>query len=491
MNSWETRGTRRAASAKRLPRRTETAMKPDLAPSPGWKLLAGAAVPLACTSFAIAQTAVDPAAPALPPSAWAIALLGLLVGLCALTLLRVVAHPRRVELEYLMMLGGTLALVAGVTGELWLQLPEASTRGLTTSGLVVMSAFGALFARSFVDPLRNDLLSSRLFGLLAGLACTLPTLALLGALHAERGLLLNLTLLSIGSVLLGLLRRAQCRSGLVAFHFGWLLILAAAGLAAAVSFGMLQPPQPLPVIVSPALALAALFHASALNCASQNHARARIHALEESHQMLAQQVESLELSEQRLSHRVAQSQHELETANKRLQAQADTGELHDPLTGLAHRHLLADRIEHGIARARRHNAKLALLQIDVENFRAINAQLGRDSGDELLSAIAKRLTGACRSEDTVARVAGDDFVIVLEDVFAIDDMDRVTQNIARELARVFKIRDQRVRITVHIGCASYPENGQDAETLLKSVDRALFKAREAAAASQPPDTSTV
>lgn len=466
-------------------------MRPDLAHPPGLKLLASAIALLMPAALAGAEAPAGSAAATLPPSAWAIALLGLLIGLCILTLLRVVAHPRRVELEYLMMLGGTLALVSGVTGALWLALPESSSQGLTTSGLVVMGAFGALFARSFVDPLRKDAFSSRLFGLFAALACTLPTLALFGPEPSERALLINLSLLALCAIVLGLLRRAQCRSGAVAFHIGWLLILAAAGCTAAVSFALLEPPLPLPVIISPTLAIAALLHAAALNCASQNHARAQIQALEESHQTLAQQVETLEQSEQRLSHRIAQSQHELEAANKRLQTQADTAELHDPLTGLAHRHLLADRIDHGIARAKRHNAKLALLQIDVENFSAVNAQLGRDSGDELLGAIAKRLVGACRSGDTVARLAGDDFVVVLEDVFASDDANRVMQTIARELSRVFKIREQRVRITVHIGYASYPEHGQDAETLLKSADRALFKAREAAAASQPPDTSTV
>lgn len=465
--------------------RADKAMKPDLSSHPCFRYLALAGALSVPAGLVRAQAPA--AAPPLPPAAWTVALLGLLIGLCALTLLRVVAHPRRVELAYLMMLGGTLAHVAGTTGALWLQLPMLSTQVLSTSGLVLMGAFGALFARSFVDPLRNAAYAARLFGLLAVLACTLPTLSLLGTLPAERTLLPLLALIAGCAIVTGLMRHAECRSGAAVFHIGWLLIFAAAGCAVAADLTLFEPPWPVPVIVSPTLAIAALLHAAALNCASQNHARAQIRSLEETRQTLAQRVETLEQSEQRLAHRIAQNQHELEAANKRLQTQADTAELHDPLTGLAHRHLLVDRIEHGIARARRHNARLALLQVDVKNFRAINAHFGRESGDALLTAIARRLTGACRAGDTVARLAGDDFVIVLEDVFAVEDVARVTQTIERELGRVFKIGDQRVRIAIHIGHASHPENGQDAETLLKSVDRDLFKAREAAATSQPPN----
>jgi diguanylate cyclase (GGDEF)-like protein/PAS domain S-box-containing protein len=155
----------------------------------------------------------------------------------------------------------------------------------------------------------------------------------------------------------------------------------------------------------------------------------------------------------------------------------------DLLTGLANRRLLLDRLEQALSRSQRHNHMGGLLFLDLDNFKTINDSLGHKMGDELLCIVAERLTLAVRSEDTVARMGGDDFVILLPEV---DDDPERTAKAVQELAdkcceylsRPYQVRDHELHLTTSIGIALFPMGGETADDLLKQADTAMYRAKE-------------
>jgi len=151
---------------------------------------------------------------------------------------------------------------------------------------------------------------------------------------------------------------------------------------------------------------------------------------------------------------------------------------HDALTGLPNRNLLADRITQSLANARRYNRPVAVLFIDLDNFKFINDSLGHALGDRMLIIQADRLNKSIRSCDTVARYGGDEFVVVISDLERIDDAALVAQNIQELVARPFSIDGHEFGITCSIGISMYPKDGQDVDSLLKNADAAMYRAKE-------------
>ena len=150
--------------------------------------------------------------------------------------------------------------------------------------------------------------------------------------------------------------------------------------------------------------------------------------------------------------------------------------LTDPLTGLPNRRLLVDRVSMALVRARRDQSTMAVVYLDLDGFKEINDGLGHAAGDALLKMVAGRLLAAVREEDTVARLGGDEFVIVLR---LSDEADAgpVALKIIDAAARPYDIEGQAVSITLSAGAALYPVHGEDAETLMKSADLALYEAK--------------
>ena len=156
----------------------------------------------------------------------------------------------------------------------------------------------------------------------------------------------------------------------------------------------------------------------------------------------------------------------------------------DTLTGLANRSLLQDRLGQAIANAERRGDKLAVVFIDLDDFKLVNDNLGHDAGDELLKAVAARLLACVRASDTVARLGGDEFVLVLQNV--ADDLTgsleaRLTEVMHKLLAGIgapLNLAQQEIRIGCSIGVDIYPQDGTDAETLLKNADTAMYRAKE-------------
>lgn len=151
---------------------------------------------------------------------------------------------------------------------------------------------------------------------------------------------------------------------------------------------------------------------------------------------------------------------------------------HDALTKLPNRVLLSDRITQAIALAKRHRNCISVLFIDIDNFKHINDSLGHDVGDRLLQSTSKRLSASIRSLDTVNRQGGDEFVILLPDGQGGPGAEAVARTVLAALARPHHVGGRNLHITASIGISIYPEDAQDAETLLQHSDTAMYKAKE-------------
>jgi len=151
---------------------------------------------------------------------------------------------------------------------------------------------------------------------------------------------------------------------------------------------------------------------------------------------------------------------------------------HDFLTGLPNRMLLNDRISQAIALAQRHVGQLAVLFLDLDGFKHINDSLGHPIGDKLLQSIAMRLVNCGRATDTVSRQGGDEFVMLLSELDHPEDAAIAARRILKAVAEAHCIDEQELHITTSIGVSVYPEDGQDAETLIKNADTAMYQAKE-------------
>jgi len=151
---------------------------------------------------------------------------------------------------------------------------------------------------------------------------------------------------------------------------------------------------------------------------------------------------------------------------------------HDQLTGLANRYLLYEHLEHAITIAKRNSSQFAILFIDLDRFKLINDSLGHDVGDILLIQVAERLSTCVRETDIVARFGNDEFAILLENAGSSRNIAVIAGKIQSAMEPAFEVRAHELFITASIGIATFPECGINPDTLLKSADSALYKAKE-------------
>jgi diguanylate cyclase (GGDEF)-like protein len=151
---------------------------------------------------------------------------------------------------------------------------------------------------------------------------------------------------------------------------------------------------------------------------------------------------------------------------------------HDALTGLPNRTLLADRVGQAVARGHRSGGKAALLFLDLDRFKIVNDSLGHATGDLLLQAVAARLSGCLRDEDTAARLGGDEFIVSLPDIGDAAEAAAVASRILAELARPVTIAGQTLHAECSIGIALFPDDGDNPETLIRNADTAMYHAKE-------------
>lgn len=167
------------------------------------------------------------------------------------------------------------------------------------------------------------------------------------------------------------------------------------------------------------------------------------------------------------------------TERKKTEEQIHQLAFFDTLTNLPNRRMLLDRLNKALDQAKRYQRSMALIFMDLDNFKKINDRLGHDVGDELLKEVAARLTACVRSGDTVSRQGGDEFVIVLTEITRPQDASTVADKILKALAKPISVGEHRLNITTSLGIAVYPINGTDiASELMKKADMAMYSAKE-------------
>lgn len=152
---------------------------------------------------------------------------------------------------------------------------------------------------------------------------------------------------------------------------------------------------------------------------------------------------------------------------------------HDPLTGLANRQLLGERMSMAIGQARRKTSAMAVVHLDLDGFKQINDSLGHRAGDVLLKMVAVRLTALLGKEDTLARLGGDEFMMVLKDTEGAGSAATAALKALSAISLPYEIEGHMVNVTANAGIGIYPIHGEDADTLMKSADLALSEAKKA------------
>ena len=150
---------------------------------------------------------------------------------------------------------------------------------------------------------------------------------------------------------------------------------------------------------------------------------------------------------------------------------------YDPVTTLPNRNLFTDRLAQAMRNAERRGTRLALLFLDLDSFKTVNDTLGHAAGDALLTQVAERLTSVIRTADTVSRLGGDEFTIILENLARDEDAARVAQKIGEQSSRPYQIMSREVFVSTSIGIALYPADGNTVDTLLMSADAAMYRAK--------------
>ncbi|HQR66966.1 MAG TPA: EAL domain-containing protein [Thermoanaerobaculia bacterium] len=164
---------------------------------------------------------------------------------------------------------------------------------------------------------------------------------------------------------------------------------------------------------------------------------------------------------------------------KRAEEQSHHQAYHDALTDLPNRVLFHDRLSLAILHAHRRKQILAVMFIDLDHFKNVNDTLGHTSGDEVLVAVADRLKSCLREEDTVARVGGDEFLVLLSGIARDSDVGAMARKLLKVLAEPFTLKKRELFLSASIGVGLYPNDGTDAETLVANVDTAMYRAKEA------------
>ena len=150
----------------------------------------------------------------------------------------------------------------------------------------------------------------------------------------------------------------------------------------------------------------------------------------------------------------------------------------DSLTSLPNRLLFADRLEQAVVRSERSRTSMALMLIDIDDFKLVNDSFGHDAGDKLIKAVGQLISKSLRRADTIARLGGDEFAVIIEGIESADDAISIADNLTTILEHNVRLDDQETYTSASIGIAVYPDDGKDARTLLKNADTAMFRAKE-------------
>lgn len=150
----------------------------------------------------------------------------------------------------------------------------------------------------------------------------------------------------------------------------------------------------------------------------------------------------------------------------------------DTLTNLPNRLLFADRLEQAVMRSERSRTSMALMLVDIDDFKLVNDSFGHDAGDKLIKAVGQLISKSLRRADTIARLGGDEFAVIIEGIDGAEDAISIADNLTTILEHNVRLDDQETYTSASIGISVYPEDGNDARTMLKNADTAMFRAKE-------------
>ena len=166
------------------------------------------------------------------------------------------------------------------------------------------------------------------------------------------------------------------------------------------------------------------------------------------------------------------------TERKQVEKQLTHLATHDSLTGLPNRTLFNDRLETALENTRRNLKRLAVMILDLDGFKVINDTLGHAAGDHLLTMVSERLRSSLRKSDTIARMGGDEFMILVTGIDSEDNVGLIAQKVIDVFKKPFMLHEQPVKMTISIGVAMYPGDGERSDTLVQNADRSMYIAKE-------------
>ena len=166
------------------------------------------------------------------------------------------------------------------------------------------------------------------------------------------------------------------------------------------------------------------------------------------------------------------------TVRKRTEEELAYRATHDLLTGLPNRMLFKDRFSVAMAQAQRVHKKLGVIFLDLDRFKEVNDTLGHDAGDRLLYAVGNRLMELLRKTDTVARMGGDEFLLLLPNIERLEDVINISQTVLDVLREPFMVDGHEISISASIGIAIYPDDGTDVDTLVSRADKAMYDSKQ-------------
>lgn len=368
---------------------------------------------------------------------------------------------------------------------LWPEWPTVANLALPV-GMAATGVFGGIFTRRFLNtretaPIHNrTIIICEFVFILTALAALVIPYRIIAVAVSLMGMSFSGIAVSVG---IHCLRRGH--PGARYFLIAWFLLLLGAAVLGMRNLGWLPTTwltfNAMQIGSALELLLLSFALADRLNVMRREKEVATEIALRAQNDM----VEALRKSEHELERRVAERTHELETANSQLldkEHELRRLAMQDPLTGLSNRMFLNDRIERSLARARRTGDSIALMLIDLDNFKPINDTHGHAVGDRLLIAIAQRINEIVRETDTVSRLGGDEFVILFEDIREPGSIEFILGKLMAAVAEPMDIVDggeQKVSVSASIGVAFAPAHGDQASQLLARADMEMYKAKAA------------
>lgn len=413
---------------------------------------------------------------------------GLLGGLMFYNLFLFLSLRDKLYLIYVAFVG-FLALgqagLAGLTGQFLWPSNAMLTHLSPTGGVALAGFFGTLFAQRFLGSTPRSLYMHWVMPLL-GVVFALCFLITLFVSYFAGAVIVNVTslLFALSALIIGGVSLYRGQPGARFFVLAWVSLLVSILVMASHNLGLL----PSNGFTSNALmfgsAAEMLLLSLALADRINSMQRAQDLAQQEALAVNRKMVDALRESERRLESRVTERTVELKQANEELtrnkvllEEQAN----HDALTGLANRKLLNDRLEQAQLRSQRTGQRFALMVADLDRFKQINDRFGHMAGDQVLVEVAQRLKAHLREVDTVARVGGDEFVLLLESVGSREAMQTLQHKLLTEVIKPLPIGGYDISVGMSIGMAVYPDDATNAENLFQLADKQMYSLKPDAA----------